>query len=98
MLAPMAGHSGFSVVKSPPIDRIAFNHSPPMEAPRTVPTGCGMRAALRGGPLLAILLLSFAPPAAAEASRAIAMHGAPALPDDFQALPMSMRTHPRAAG
>jgi peptide/nickel transport system substrate-binding protein len=46
-----------------------------------------MRAALCGAGLLAMLVVGLAPAGRAEAAQAIAMHGAPALPDDFTALP-----------
>jgi len=61
---------------------------PPMKALRTAYAGCGVQAALYG----ALGLLAVVPHAAAEAADssarpAIAMHGAPALPDNFTSLP-----------
>jgi peptide/nickel transport system substrate-binding protein len=60
----------------------------PMKASRTAHAGFGVQAALYG----TLSLLAFVPPAAAEAADsparpAIAMHGAPALPDNFTSLP-----------
>src|ERR1700692_4452606 len=60
----------------------------PMKASRTVLAGFGVQAALCG----ALAHLAFVPHAAAEAADslampAIAMHGAPALPDNFASLP-----------
>jgi peptide/nickel transport system substrate-binding protein len=73
-----------------------------MEASRTAYAGFGMRAALRGAhTLLAFLLLSaFVPPAAAETANpsampAIAMHGAPALPENFISLPYANPDAPK---
>ena len=49
--------------------------------------GLGMRIARCGAGLLGMLVFGSAPAAGAEAAHAIAMQGAPALPDDFTALP-----------
>ncbi len=50
----------------------------------------GARAAI-----CSVLILGLAGPATAAASRAIAMHGAPALPDDFTALPYTNLDAPK---
>ena len=65
-----------------------------------------MRAAFCGAQMLAGLLVGLAPPALAQPSQiaatqaipksAIAMHGAPALPDDFTALPYVNPDAPKA--
>jgi peptide/nickel transport system substrate-binding protein len=56
-----------------------------MKVPRSFSAGYGLRAALCG----VLVLLGSARQAAAEATHAIAMHGAPAMPDGFAALPYS---------
>jgi len=81
--AGLAGRRVSRVLQSRPVDRIAFCQFPQMKMPRAARAGNGVRAAL--GSLLA--LVGVVAQAAAEASHAIAMHGAPALPDDFTALP-----------
>jgi peptide/nickel transport system substrate-binding protein len=68
----------------------------PMEASRTACAGFGVWAAFCGG----LLLLASEPVAAAETANAaampaIAMHGAPALPEDFTALPYANPDAPK---
>jgi peptide/nickel transport system substrate-binding protein len=58
-----------------------------MKTLRTWRGGHRARSALGGVGLLGVLLAAFAPGLAAAPLHAIAMHGAPALPDDFTALP-----------
>ena len=58
-----------------------------MKTLRTADAGNGMRAALSGGGMLLGLLIGVVPPARAEAARAIAMQGAPAMPEGFTAMP-----------
>jgi len=67
-----------------------------MKASRTADAGFGLRAALCG----ALALLALARPAAAETTNAaampaIAMHGAPALPDNFTSLPYANPNAPK---
>ena len=65
--------------------------------------GNGVPAARCGAQMLVVMLfglvvglvVGLAPPAAAAATRAIAMHGAPALPDDFVALPYANPDAPK---
>jgi peptide/nickel transport system substrate-binding protein len=58
-----------------------------METLRTADAGKGMRAALSGGGMLLGLLMGVVPAARAEAARAIAMQGTPAMPEGFTAMP-----------
>jgi peptide/nickel transport system substrate-binding protein len=62
-----------------------------MDVLHTAHTGYGMRAASRRPSIaicmLAGMVLGLVPPARAAATHAIAMHGAPAMPDNFTALP-----------
>ena len=80
------------MVHSPPIVRIVSNRLPARKALRTARASAAVWAAFCGAPLVAGLLLGLAPRAVAEtaagvAMPAIAMHGAPALPEGFAALP-----------
>src|ERR1700739_2580063 len=82
----MTGRNRFHVLHSRRIDRIA-NCLPLMEDLRTTQLGHAIRASLCGAQALLTVLFGFVAPATAEVAPAIAMHGAPALPDDFTALP-----------
>jgi peptide/nickel transport system substrate-binding protein len=65
-----------------------------MKVPNPSHAGYGARAAFCGALILAGTWAGFAPQAAA-ASYAIAMHGAPALPDDFAAVPYANPDAPK---
>jgi peptide/nickel transport system substrate-binding protein len=64
-----------------------------MAMPRNTYAASAMRAALRGALLCVVLAASFAQPA--RATYAIAMHGVPALPDGFAALPYANPDAPK---
>src|SRR5208282_3830457 len=71
-------------------NRVDF-HFAPVHVMRNACVTLGARAALCG----AFAVFSFATAAAAEAAHAIAMHGAPAMPDGFTVLPYANSDAPK---